>query len=106
MELLQTDSKKTFSADFVTGMLIEETDISGNHPVLLKLANGDSKVMRLQIGGKMLPEIRIGKVKIPGMVIISSIVLIVNRENASGSKIRFYNMLYNGFEIMGSCSAK
>ena len=48
-------------------MLIEETEISGDYPVLVRLAKGDQKVMRLQINGRMLPDIRIGRVKVPSM---------------------------------------
>ncbi len=49
-------------------MLIEEDIISGDYPVLLKLANGDLKIVRLKVGGKMIDGIRLGKIRIPGML--------------------------------------
>ena len=48
-------------------MLIEGNEISGNFPVLLKLLKGDAKVARITIGGKLVQDVRIGKIKVPGM---------------------------------------
>lgn len=49
-------------------MLIEEEVISGDYPVLLKLPNGDLKLVRLKVGGKLIDGVRLGKIRIPGML--------------------------------------
>ncbi len=48
-------------------MLIDDDTISGDYPVLIKLPNGDQKTVRLKIGSKLIPDIRLGKVRLPSM---------------------------------------
>lgn len=51
-------------------MLIPEDVISGDNPVLIKLPKGDAKLVRLKTGAHIVPEIRLGKVKVPTKALI------------------------------------
>jgi len=48
-------------------MLIEGDTITGDYPVLFKLPNGDQKTVRLKTGTRLVPDVRLGKVRLPSM---------------------------------------
>ncbi len=55
-------------------MELDDTAISTDtiniaQPIMIKAPKGDIKITRLNQGEKILPDIRLGKVRVPGMLI-------------------------------------
>ena len=57
-------------------MLIDDDVISGDFPVLFKLPNGDQKTVRLKTGSRVIPDVRLGRVRLPSMLLVTKFVYI------------------------------
>ena len=67
-------------------MLIDGDTITGDYPVLFKLPNGDQKTVRLKTGSRMIPDVRLGKVRLPSMSTYYYIVHHSSVKSIVGSK--------------------
>ena len=57
-------------------MFIDDDVISGDFPVLFKLPNGDQKTVRLKTGSRVIPDVRLGRVRLPSMLLVTKFAYI------------------------------